>query len=86
MNRKSNQNSEKMKISIGSFTLGVTGALVLALIGTFYLSYLFYDKNPLISYFLLFLIAPIVLALLIYFIYAIIENEKERIRMAPFTR
>jgi ABC-type uncharacterized transport system permease subunit len=68
-----------MRISIGSFTLGVTGALVLALLGTLYMSYLFYDKNPWIAYFLLFLIFPIVLGILIYFIDSMMKNEKERI-------
>jgi phosphate/sulfate permease len=71
------QNSEKMQISIGSFTLTITGALVVGIIGTLYVSYLFYRESQAISLFLLLIITPILLVLLCYFIYSIVEYEKE---------
>jgi phosphate/sulfate permease len=72
------RSSLTMQIGIGSFTLTITGALVFGIVGLAYVSYLFYSLNSAISYLILLIFIPIFLLLLAYFIYSMVEREKER--------
>ena len=56
-----------MQISIQS--LGIAGALVVGLVGILYVSSIFYDKSPIISYIMIFVFAPIMLGVIAYYIY-----------------
>ena len=66
-----------MQISIQS--LGIAGALVIGLIGILYVSSIFYEKSPIISYIIIFVFAPIILGILVYYIYYSIKNRQMEI-------